>query len=604
MPKPTDKQRVRAWQTRVDAADKVFEKWERRFKCKQLEKFYLGEQWEGETNQDKYVINLIFPTIETRKPALVYYRPVFKVDPKPPLIDDPGSTVEERTKIRQDTLNTFISEPDVHFQKLVQLCIHEAHFYFGVIEVGYSADFMENPNAGKPVLNDSDEPMRDEKNETIAQPAQLVQSEQVYVRRIPAKRFRVSVRAGNLLRDCDWIGYFEEVLLEDIKKNPRYRNISGLEPTGFIKGEKVEDDGDDPKSGTVKLWKVWDQRSKRRFVWVDSKEKFLLEEPYDFLPFVEPLKFREILDEFYPLPEVYNWLPVQKELNETREMQRIHRKRFVRRYLVSPNSNDEEIENLLKSTEDGSYAHGKDGQIVPVPDAALDPAIVRNIPQSKDDFREISGVTGEQRGVSEAETATQAQIMNVRSQIRESSGRQEVGEWLGNIGTLILRTIEHYRALDFWIVRNVDMAGLDPASEVARIVDAWQKVNVADFGQLHYEVSCDVSQLSPVAQEKELENWNRFLSLLSNQSLLIILTASDLVLQKTANLYGIRSAREIQEFKKLGQIAMMLMAQQAQMTAGGGGGASSSSAPSSPGPSQGSVDKQLQGQMGFTGPLG
>ena len=610
MAKLSEKQRVAHWQSRVDAADKIYKKWEERFKVADLENEYLGEQWH-DGSEGKYVINLIFPTIETRKPSLLFYQPVFKIHPKPSKVDDPNTNIEERVRLREDTLNSIVSDMKLEFERIIKLCIHEAHFRFAVVEVGYSADFIDNPNLGKPVLSeDSDEPLLDEENKPIIDTnPKRITAEHIYIKRVPAANFRTSVRNSNLLSWCDWCGYYEWVYLEDIKKNPHYKNTGALKGRGYSSdGPPSDEDSDaddiEKHAGMEKIWKIWDMRAKKRYVWAEGYNKFLLDgEPYELLPFVEPLKFCEILDQFLPFPIVRAWLDPQHELNDTREMQRIHRRRAIRRYGYSGACDQGEVEKLLQSEGDMSCAQlpGRES-VWAIEDAPLDPAVARNVPQSRDDFMEISGVTGEQRGISESETATQARIINVRSMIRENSTRREVGIWLGRIGELILRTIETYMTQDFWIQRNVDPLAVNAPQEAARIAATWEEINALDLGDLNYEVSCDIDLLSPVGEEQQRQNWNQLLALMGNLQILMVLATSDLFLRRTLAMYGIRSEREIQEFKRL---ATLIVAGQATQAVQSPAKAPVLPPPPAPGalPSAEQIDNQLLNQIGFQGPL-
>src|SRR5437773_942447 len=105
---PTDEKasrRVKSWLNKIRMANEDYKDWEEEFDVEHNEPYYLGHQW-PEEERDNYTINLYFPTIEARLPSLLFYRPKVRVTPKPMRLDDPGSLLDERAKLREDTLNT------------------------------------------------------------------------------------------------------------------------------------------------------------------------------------------------------------------------------------------------------------------------------------------------------------------------------------------------------------------------------------------------------------------------------------------------------------------------------------------------------------------
>ncbi|RPJ54590.1 MAG: hypothetical protein EHM23_28610, partial [Acidobacteria bacterium] len=571
MAKQSEEDRLRLWRSRVSAADKVYKKWAEEFQCDKLERYYLGHQW-PEDDSDHYTINLIYPSIESRKPSLLFYKPPFKVIGTPTRIDDDMSVLQDRARFQEDTLNSFVRDPRLDFEELTQLGVHEAHFRFAVMEIGYSADFMDNPNFTKPALDEEGNELKDASGETVTEGAQglepevVIDSEALFLKRVPAKQFRVSLKEHNLVKKVDWVGYYEWVYSEDVRRNPRYKNTSSLKTSGKI-NEEFEPAGENPEEdnqrrGMTKLWKIWDLRTRTKLVFDDSNSKrFFLEEPFKIFPFAV-LRMGTITDRFYPLPPVYNWLSPQDELNETREQQRIHRKRFNRRYLYLDGQIDVAELEKLETGGDGVYAKAtRTDALVPVPDAPLDPAVVRNIPQTKEDFQEISGVAGEQRGVAESETATQANIISVRSRIRENYGRSEVGKWLGQIGRIMLEMAIEYMALPFWIRRHVDPNSPAAPLEAMQVAQMWEQITAGELGDRALDVEVDLAFLSPVSEEAERASWMQVMGLMKDPQFLMIMASSEMVCRKTLGLYGIRSEAEIKEFQRLAQMAVMMAAQ-------------------------------------------
>jgi len=144
MPRKSEKKRLEEWQKRAETAEKARNKWAERYRVDLCERFYEGHQWEDEDEeQSKYTINLIFPTVEIKIPALFFSKPVVNVTPRPGRSDDPGSLSYERAKLIKDTLNTLIQEPRLKFQREGQRGLKEAFWAYCVLEVGYTADYID-----------------------------------------------------------------------------------------------------------------------------------------------------------------------------------------------------------------------------------------------------------------------------------------------------------------------------------------------------------------------------------------------------------------------------------------------------------------------------
>ena len=155
MARENEKTRVTSWRGRVSAANKKYDMWSEKYQTDRCERYYEGFQWKGKTEteaQKLYVINLVFATIETNKPALIFHNPKIRCDVRPAKADDLLSNAQARALLCQDTVQTFIDDPDIDFAGNTSLSLQECHFRFGVVEVDYTSDWIDNPNAGKPVL--------------------------------------------------------------------------------------------------------------------------------------------------------------------------------------------------------------------------------------------------------------------------------------------------------------------------------------------------------------------------------------------------------------------------------------------------------------------
>jgi hypothetical protein len=603
MPKQTDKDRVKFWQTRVTSANKAFKAWEDKYHTDLCEKYWQGDQNDSRSDkiQDQaYVINMVFPSVEIKIPSLLYYRPQVKITPRPSRADDAGSLAPARAQLQQDTVNTFIADKRLRFKEETTLALRESFFRFGVIEVGYSGDFIDNPLLKKPELNVEESSLA--KAPRIPNPDNP-NPESIFLKRIPARQFRVGINAKNHMERCDWVGYYEDHYVADVKANPNYKNTASLKATGRIidgtdrrQDEAVDRDADGNVVGkdTIRVWKIWDMRGKTKRIFGEGCEKFFFEEPFDYLPFASYRQY-ENLDEWLPVPPVYNWLMPQNEKNEIREGHRIHRRRFKRRYLVGNGEDDTELEKLDDSV-DGTRIKvtDVDRSIKALQDAPLDRAASLDEAQAEQDFREITGVGAEQRGETDPNTtATQANIVSANAQLRSNYQRQCVSEWLADIAWLMLKTIADKMALPFWIQQNIDPEGPNAAAEAAKVTEDWKRITSKELGDIEYDITVDVQSMTPVASESERNNWMSALTLIVTQPMIVV---SDVLLRKTLSFYNIRNEDEITEIKKAGMMMMMIQAQQAQQAAGTKGQPGATG--SGPTPTNSGIQDQLLQQMG------
>lgn len=588
MARKSDAERVQEWAKRLEASDQAYKKWEDEYQTKTLWEYYLGHQWKKDNSLDpsgnpRYTINLIFPTIETQLPSKLFYHPKYLIRPTPTMTQTPGSNAEGRARLQEDTLNSFVRDSRLQFKSETFLALLESNFRFGVIEVGYSADWIDNPNAGKPILKEnSAEEVKDSEGNPVLSPSEIIKQERVYFKRIPAAQFRVSAKCHNQLSRCDWVAYFEWHYPEDLKRNRRYKNTTNVKSTGRVQGADSPPSFDDSEQeaehrNMVKVWKIFDLRAKKRYDLGEGNEKFFLEEALDLwedgtpvVPFAA-LQPHPRLDEFYPLPPVFNWISPQDELNETREMQKVHRKRFMRKFIADQSIAPEEIAKWEQPI-DGLLLRGKVDGIQPISDAPLDPTVVRNIPQTKEDFREISGVSGEQRGIAEAETATQANIIDISSRIRETKAKDQISSWLAEIGKLALYFIRKRMVLPFWVALNTDMQAQGAPLQAMQVVEGYMQIKAEDLDGVDTEVTVDITSLSPTHESQERQDWIQALAIVTDPVRAPILLASDVLLRKTLGLFNIRNEKEIAELRAFGvaTLQMLMMSQQPKASPGGG----------------------------------
>jgi hypothetical protein len=580
-PREKQSRKARMLDNRIMRADKRYKKWSERFECKHLDDYYEGEQWRGvpeEQAKMKYVINMIFATVETQLPSLLFSRPRVECEARPDHQWTDRSKASARATLIEQTLQTRVDDPKTFFTHETSLALRDAYSRFGMVEVGYSAEWLDNPNAGKPILDDEGkamlDPDDDSEDEVYLSEAEKKlapgSTEMLYLVRVPAWAFRASPGTNRLDRN-DWVGYYTWERIADLKSNPDYENTDTLKSSASFWAERDDDyDSDEhdhergSRRGMCRVWRIWDLRQRTRIVHAEGHTKFLQERPFDFLP-LAGIKFFERKDDYYPLPPIYNWMSPQDEINETREMQKVHRRRALRRYMVDPKVKPEEREKL-ETGEDMVMIEVPDigtghKPIQPIEDAPLDAQNWRELAETEKDLNTIAGVTGEDRNQPSSPTATQANIVNTKASIRESHARTIVANWLGEICRLMLLTMRENFKGEFMVKQGVDPFTFANAKQTEEQAELWREIDTEDIDDLDVDVSIDVSSLSPVAEDAQRNAWNVVLTLLTNPNLASLLFVPNPnapddpspLLRKTLRLNGVRSDQEIREIWRVGQ---------------------------------------------------
>jgi len=563
---------VQVWKSRIDVANQYYDRWASRFRVDDLEAAYYGFQWEEDDNRTDdskympYVLNMIFSSIDVKSPTLLFSRPQFTIKPRPAKWDFDVNGAGQRARLMEDALNFFTQGGIKGFAKELELIILDAWFRFGIGEVGYSADWITNPDAQKPFLKSDLSPLQDKDGKVVVQPDEMPDNEQLYFRRIPAKFFRVGGTDHQMLDRCSWYGYLDFQSREDLmvaaRRNNKYR-IDAIENIGDrsqdhgtynIKAHMTTQEKRDLDNTTdvVPIWKIWDLRAKRFRIFDYGVGSLIFEDEFERSG-IFALKYRDRLEGFYPLPPVFNWVSSQAEINETRESGRIHRRRFVRKFIYDPDSFEADELDKLINGGDGTFAAAKNpnlgNAVVPLSNPNLGVQHDQALSISKDDFNVISGTSAEARGVSDRTTATQAGIVERRSVIRESRDKEIVAEFLVGLGKEIIQQAKDSLALPFWIKLTQDVPDLFSEAKVTE--DTFKLITSDEFGDDDFEVSIEVSTLSPVEQEEEKTKFIEFLSIITNFPQIAL---SPALVYETAQRVGYRNEKAIAELARMSQL--------------------------------------------------
>jgi hypothetical protein len=594
---------VKLWMKRVNAADKAREEWESRYEVVRCREYWAGIQRDNPTDSsgDRLAqVNLIMPTLRARIPSLYFYYPFARVVASPAKSDTQGETVDDKAQLIQDTANALLRDPRAGLKEQTLLAVKEAHWAFGCVEVGYSAEFADNP-----ALKDQAPPLKEDENtEGVESAPKVIREEWFWTRRIPPRQIIVSSPESTVVDECDWIGYWEYQHVEDVKKAPAYSNKADLKGSG---GEKK--DGDvETSAQDVKLYKIWDQRTRTRYVLADGHDKVLLKQKYERLPLFF-LRFEVEPDRFRPIPPLYNLLGAQDEYNDSREFLRMQRKTRVPRYTVA----EEGVlpEEMQKFEENDPNVWIKRRQntsgdvISPVMQPNMSDSALQSLTLSRQEFDQLSGIGAESRQQASSGTATQAAIMAQTQKIQDSFDRYMVATWLGQIiRELVLLAIDKM-TLPRWIMINSDQFSPEFMADAQNIAAMHQEITLQNLQDAHddlrWDITVDVESLSPVSEQEKQAQWMQALNLISNPAVAPLLAMSPELLKRTLDLNGIKNAKDQGAISKaLTQMAQMQMAQAQAQQGGPPGVTSMPGVPTGPGGPGAAVPQPPQMIPGMT----
>lgn len=618
--KTTRTPEVELWDKRRGAAETVKEDWEKEYRVKMCYQFWKGEQLANPNDKHgnrKSVVNKIHAEVSEALPSLYFYTPHARITAQPELVDTPGTQIDEQAQLMQDTVNHLIRVPTTRFDMSTRMATKEAHWAMGVVEVGYEPDFIDAPSTDgpRPTLREdnkvkgadgpelrefgagfeqeegpSSEDMATLPDTEITEIEALetelqslkqdLKGEHFYVKHIPTKQFLISQSDKPILEDNDWVGYWEDVPVEDVKRSPAYAeaalNLEAISPGDDDKARNMVDKTDD-ESGNPKrtrLYKYWDLRNKEKIVTAEGHPTILFRETFKRCP-LKMLRFDIDPYHFLPIPPLTHKLDSQVEYNLSRDYLRQVRNGTVPRYTYDQDAIEAEQLTKLERGDMGMLIPRKGGTpgadaIVPINQPSLSENALRTLTLSAKEMAEVGQGGGDARQSQQA-TATQAKIAEAKTRAKESYARVVVAKFLADVAKELLMSAIDNMLIDKWVAMNVAPDSMYAPMEAQKIQQEYEMITgaqlrSADSG-IEWDLSIDIEALSPVSEEEKFQKWMQGLSFIGNPGMAMVFSAAPDLLKYTLKLMGLRSSKE-QEMIVQG-LSVMTQMQQAQAAGGG-----------------------------------
>ena len=558
--KPTYKK----WEERINHAIKLKNDWWEQFKVDLALDYFEGKQNPGWNEEEWITVNKFYSHMMAQLPALYSIDPYFYVKIKKTFEPEEDAHVkyEETAKARQAMLNYLKTE--LELKTKARLSIQDAFFSIGVVKTRFSADAIDNPQAGQEIKDENGKPYIDEDTgKPLLQPDTLPVNKQYIISRLHPSAIFWDTDASTLKDTWTFIGEVIQMSRADALKDKRFKRSTIMSMPGRttdpqeqtkkrwfnldnyrIQKEKAKD------SDLLIFYEIYDLKNRQMLMIGEGAEDYAVKprglppgienHPYSILRFVLRDKSP------YPIPPMSQGIDQQKEYNLSRSRILTHRKRFNRKYtVVAQMLNDQSDISKLETGEDGTVilVQGH-GAIEPIRDAQLDQQTYTELAMLNNDMIEIFGNPDTARGIASADSATEASIMDSRLEIREGDRQAIVVDFILDIA----------RKLDQLIEANLD------EDQAVKVIgpegEDWVKVKADNYESIEgeFEYSVNLGSTRPRLPDIERAQLIAFMSQVVIPMPHILQSPS--LMKKIAEMFHIEDESILRELRELGQKIM------------------------------------------------
>jgi hypothetical protein len=347
---------------------------------------YKGKHYDSYSDEDRMLINIAFSTINVIGPAVAVNYPKITVNAVNP--ENVANAV-----IAEAVVNYWWKYRDVRseFRRAVKDLLIFGH---GWIKTGYR--FVEETVIEDE--GDNDDPIEGGESQTNS----VILQDSPFAERVSPFDIFVDSDATSM-NDIKWIAQRIRRPIKDVKSDKRYSK-SARDAVEVMAVSRYSDDPSqrkvyDKNYGYAELWEYYDVQNRIMCVFTENGDQFLIPPmriPFAFgHPFVM-LRNYDVPDAFYPIGELEQIEPLQRELNETRSQMMNHRKRFSRKWLYKESAFDQFGRTALEDDSDNVMVpvisdEALSSVIAPMP-AVISPPEFYN--QSEMILNDINRITG------------------------------------------------------------------------------------------------------------------------------------------------------------------------------------------------------------------
>lgn len=309
---------------------------------RRLVDIYKGKHYDQYSDEDRMLINISFSTVNVIAPAVAVNFPKIVVNAQKP-------EFAANAVIAEAVVNYWWKFKDIRteFRRAVKDLLIVGH---GWMKTGYR--FVEESLVGEE--GDDSDPIEGGE----AQTNNVVLVDSPFAERVSPFDVFVDPDATSM-HDIKWIAQRIRRPLKEVKSDRRYSK-AGRDNVEVAAIPRYSDDPSrrkvrDTSVGYAEIWEYYDLVNRKMSVFSDSGDAFLIKPmaiPFAFgQPFVM-LRNYDVPDAFYPIGDLEQIEPLQRELNETRSQMMNHRKRFARKYLYKESAFDGDGRMALESDAD------------------------------------------------------------------------------------------------------------------------------------------------------------------------------------------------------------------------------------------------------------
>lgn len=348
---------------------------------------YKGKHYDQYSDEDRMLINISFSTVNVIAPAVAVNYPKITVNAVKP--DNAANAV-----IAEAVVNYWWKYKDIktEFRRAVKDLLITGH---GWIKTGYR--FVEEEAITEDGDNDDPQSGGEMTSTTV------VVQDSPFAERVSPFDIFVDSDATSMA-DIKWIAQRIRRPVKDVKSDKRY-NKTAREAVEMMAVSRYTDDPSqrkiyDKNYGYAEIWEYYDVKNRIMCVFTENGEHFLIKPmrmPYPFgHPFVM-LRNYDVPDTFYPIGDLEQIEPLQRELNETRSQMMNHRKRFARKWLYKESAFDQFGRTALESDADNVMVPvvGDDSigsVIAPMPAVISPPEFYNQSEMITNDIERITGL--------------------------------------------------------------------------------------------------------------------------------------------------------------------------------------------------------------------